>query len=298
MTEIAPMMHILAAWGLRDFSSTVAYNSHNRGALRRSKDALRTPVSPEQRAARTMTVKAKTRADRSRKSRSLRRLVEFPGVRQVPLQQYRNRVRRIYDGPAGGILALGSLLSLHEPLIGHVLRRGIFDVSRCTSLLDVGSGAGQILRHLLKWMNPEASLVAFDLSPQMLRRARQRVQSDRPLYVAGDMTRMPFADESFDCVTCGWVIEHLPDPRPGLAEIARVLKPGGSALILATEDTLSGAVVSWAWECRTYNRNELRQACDESGIPWARELWFTPFHRFFRMGGILVEARKPESPSR
>lgn len=207
--------------------------------------------------------------------------------------QYRNRVRKLYDGPAGAVLALASLVSLHEPLIGHLLRKGNFDVSARKSILDVGSGAGQILRHLLKLTPAEARLVAFDLSPSMLRRARQRLHSHRPLYVAADLMRMPFADESFDCITAGWVIEHLPDPKPGLAEMSRVLKPGGSALILATEDTISGAIVSHTWKCRTYNRSELRTACESVGLSWNRQLWFTPVHRFFRMGGILVEATKP-----
>jgi len=137
--------------------------------------------------------------------------------------------------------------------------------------------------------------VAFDLSHQMLRRARTRLGSDRPSYVTGDLTQLPFADTSFDCITCGWVIEHLPDPRPGLRELSRVLQPGGRLLLLATEDTLPGMVVSRTWKCRTYNRRELRSACDEVGLPWRSQLWFTPIHRFFKMGGILVEAHKPTS---
>jgi ubiquinone/menaquinone biosynthesis C-methylase UbiE len=107
------------------------------------------------------------------------------------------------------------------------------------------------------------------------------------------MTRLPFADASFDCVTCGWVIEHLADPTPGLRELGRVLKPGGSLLLLATEDTYSGAIVSRTWKCRTYNRQELRDACTASGLPWHEQLWLTRVHKFFRMGGILVEAQKP-----
>jgi len=185
---------------------------------------------------------------------------------------------------------------LHEPLIGHVLRARKFDVSGHRRILDVGSGAGQILGHLLKQTQPDTQLVAFDLSHQMLRRARSRVKNKRPCYIAGDMMRMPFADETFDCVTCGWVIEHLPDPRPGLREIGRVLRPGATALILATEDTVSGAFVSRTWKCRTYNRTELERACDEVGLPWKAQLWFTPVHRFFKMGGILVEAIKPAEP--
>ena len=225
----------------------------------------------------------------------LRRLIEFKGIGRLSLSQYQDRIRNLYDGPAGAVLALGSVLSLHEPLVGRMIRKGKFDVTRFQSILDLGAGAGQILRHLIKVAPDDTRIVACDLSHQMLRRARKRVKSQRPTYVAADMTRMPFADESFDCVTCGYVIEHLPDPAPGLTEIGRVLRPGGSLLLLATEDTYSGAVVSRTWKCRTYNRQELESACEQSGLPWHGELWFTPIHRFFRMGGILVEAQKPMS---
>ncbi|MFQ5731974.1 MAG: class I SAM-dependent methyltransferase [Planctomycetaceae bacterium] len=231
---------------------------------------------------------------RSRHRKGLRRFVEFKGIARISLNKYRNDVRKLYDGPAGAVLAFGSLISLHEPLVGRMFRAGKFDITRYRKILDVGSGAGQILRHLIKRTAPEARLIGFDLSHGMLRRARRSLKSRRPCYVAGDMMRMPFADESFDCVTAGWVLEHLPDPRPGLCEVARVLKPGGSALILATEDTLSGAVVSRTWKCRTYNRGELQSACEESGLPWAEQFWFTRLHRFFKMGGILVSAKKPE----
>lgn len=225
--------------------------------------------------------------------RRLRRLVEFKGFHRFTLGQYRSSIRNLYDGPAGAVLAVGSLLSLHEPLVGHMLRRRRFDVTRFGRVLDVGSGAGQILGHLIRATDPNSQIVAFDLSSRMLHRARSRVRSDRPNYVSGDLMQLPFADGSFDCVTCGYVLEHLPDPVPGLKEVERILAPGGSVLVLATEDTLSGAVVSRTWKCRTYNRIELEQACCAAGLPWHEQLWFTRVHRFFKMGGILVEARKP-----
>lgn len=228
----------------------------------------------------------------SNPTRRFRRFVEFQGVHHDSARQYRDRIRDLYDGPAGAVLAIGSMLSLHEPLVGHMLRKRQFDASRFRSILDVGSGAGQILGHLLKEIDPQAHVVAFDLSQQMLRRARGRIRDPRPRFVAGDLMRMPFQDESFDCITCGWVLEHLQDPFPGLAEIHRVLRPGGSILMLATEDTVQGAFVSRTWKCRTYNRDELRDACISAGLPWKEQLWFSPVHRFFRIGGILVEATK------
>lgn len=229
--------------------------------------------------------------------RRLRRFVEFKGIRSLSFGQYRDHVRQLYDGPAGAVLALASSVSLHEPLVGHIFRTRKFDVAPFQSVLDIGSGAGQILGHLLKQTSPGTRLVACDLSHQMLRRARTRLKSETPEYITADLMRLPFAENSFDCVTCGWVIEHLPDPKPGLSELRRVLKPGGSMLLLATEDTISGAMTSRTWKCRTYNRAELQQACEEVGLPWREQLWFTPVHRFFKLGGILVEARKSEEIS-
>jgi hypothetical protein len=61
---------------------------------------------------------------------------------------------------------------------------------------------------------------------------------------------------------------------------------------MATEDTLTGAMCSRLWHCRTYNRSFLRQACAECGLTWQREHWFTPLHARLRLGGILVELHK------
>ena len=226
----------------------------------------------------------------------LGKIAEF-SVERWTDQQYRSKIKELYDGPAGAMLALGSMMSLHEPLVGQLFRSGRFDVSPCRNILDIGSGAGQILGHLLKVAEPDAQLVAFDLSHQMLRRARVRMNSDRPSYIVGDMTQMPFADNSFDCVTCGWVIEHLSDPRPGLREIARVLAPDGRLFLLTTEDTIPGLLTSHTWKCRTYNRRELEHFCQEVGFTWCQQHWLTPVHRLFRLGGILIEARKSPPPA-
>jgi ubiquinone/menaquinone biosynthesis C-methylase UbiE len=126
----------------------------------------------------------------------------------------------------------------------------------------------------------------------MMRRAHQRLKSDRPRYVVADVTRLPFPDASFDCVTCGYVLEHLPDARLGLAELARVMMPGARMLLLATEDSFSGAWTSRLWCCRTYNRQELRRNCEELGLHWQNELWYTRMHKVLQAGGICVELVK------
>jgi len=244
-------------------------------------------------AARTKTAHQRYRRNTPRlQTRTLNRLLEHRLIKRVSYEQYRSRVRDVYDGPQGAMLAACSMLSLHTTLVDRLLRERKFDPRGARRILDVGSGAGQITRHLLKYADPQAELTCFDLSHEMLRRARWRLRSKRPRYVVADIVRLPFADASFDCITCGYVLEHLPDVRLGLAELARVMMPGARMLLLTTEDNFSGAWTSRMWCCRTYNRRELCRACEDLGLRWENELWFTPMHRVLRAGGICAEIVK------
>jgi len=229
---------------------------------------------------------------RSPRKNVINRLVEDRLHARVSYEQYREKVRDVYDGPQGAMLATCSLLSLHSVLGDRLLRKRKFDLAGARNILDVGSGAGQIAKHLLKYADPDARITGFDLSHQMLRRARTRLKSDRPQFVVADITRLPFPDAHFDCVTCGYVIEHVPDARMALAELSRVLVPGGRMLLLATEDSFSGAWTSRLWVCRTFDRRELRQICEAVGLHWKQELWFTRMHKMFRAGGICAELVK------
>jgi len=222
----------------------------------------------------------------------LNQLLEHDLIERLSFGEYRKKVRSVYDGPKGAILATCSMLSLHTTLMSRLLRQREFDLRGARQILDVGSGAGQIAQHLVKYADAEADLTCFDLSFAMLRRARQRLKTTRPSYIVADLTRLPFADQSFDCVTCGYVLEHLPDAGVGLAELARVMKPGAKMLLLTTEDNFSGAWTSRVWCCRTYNRQELRRTCEELGLLWQKELWYTRMHKVLRAGGICVEILK------
>ena len=232
------------------------------------------------------------RAKRKRPKKALHRLIRNDMILTASSEEYRQKVKRVYGGPKGALLTAASMVSLHIPLGERLFRTRKFDLKGLHSILDIGSGAGQIVSHLLKYGEPDAKVTCTDLSKRMLRRARNRLKSTRPDFVAADLAHLPFADGSFDGLTCGYVLEHLPDPRPGLAEMARVLSRGGRMLLLATEDSFSGAWTSRLWYCRTLNRQELRRQCEELGLRWKQELWFTRMHKMVRAGGICVELEK------
>jgi SAM-dependent methyltransferase len=203
--------------------------------------------------------------------------------------EYRRFIQQHYDGLPGALTAVTGILTGHEALAGRLISPRGFDVRGRKDILDAACGNGRYTRFLLRQADADARLTGFDYSLGMLRRARQRVDSARVTHAAADLTRLPYADLTFDAVVCGWVLEHLPDPRPGLRELRRVLRPQGRLLLLTTEDTVSGAACGRLWHCRTYNRGELRQLCEECGLKWDRELWFSRVHALFRLGGIIVE---------
>ena len=207
---------------------------------------------------------------------------------------YRRFIQNHYDGLPGALTAVTGLVTGHEALAGRLIRPEAFDVRGCKRILDAACGNGRYSRFLLRHADTDAVLTSFDLSPRMLERARARLHNERVSHAVADLTRLPYADAAFDAVVCGWVLEHLPDPRLGLRELARILQPGGKLLLLSTEDTLTGAMCSRLWHCRTYNRDELRQVCGECGLRWENEMWFSGMHRLLKLGGIIVELRRTE----
>ena len=94
-------------------------------------------------------------------------------------------------------------------------------------VLDACCGTGDLA---LEAARAGGRVTGLDFSPAMLERARRK--SNEIEWVRGDMTALPFADGSFDVVTVGFGIRNVPDLDAGLAELARVLRPGGRVACL------------------------------------------------------------------
>jgi ubiquinone/menaquinone biosynthesis C-methylase UbiE len=97
-------------------------------------------------------------------------------------------------------------------------------------VLEVAIGTGRSL----EFYGPDVKLTGVDLSPAMLRRARRRARElnlTTTLRV-GDVEQLPFDDASFDTVVCALGLCSIPRPDVAVREMARVLAPGGSLLLL------------------------------------------------------------------
>ncbi len=105
------------------------------------------------------------------------------------------------------------------------------ELGAARAILEIGTGTGALIPCLLE-RAPAARLVSLDLAHAMLCQAHQRCPGAR--LVQGDVHALPFpaAARSFDLVVCHNSFPHFADKRRALAEIGRVLRPGGQILIL------------------------------------------------------------------
>ncbi len=112
--------------------------------------------------------------------------------------------------------------------------------------LEIGAGSGFNLPH---YTDAVTELVLSEPSPHMREHLRERLETDPPPVGSweladADAENLSFEDQSFDTVTGGFIMCSIPDPEVALAEIARVLKPGGRYIFLehvhAGEGTMLG----------------------------------------------------------
>ncbi|GAA5179814.1 hypothetical protein GCM10023322_10720 [Rugosimonospora acidiphila] len=162
------------------------------------------------------------------------------------------------------------------------------------TVIDVGCGTGRALPVLaqaigLSQARPEPGrgvsgrVIGLDLTPQMLAAARAEQGLSGVDLVLGDARHLPLADGRADAVFAAGLVQHLPDPAAGLAELARVTRPGGALVIFHP----TGRVALAARHGRTLRPDEplheprLRALLAASG--WRLTRYDDPAHRFFAL---------------
>lgn len=146
-----------------------------------------------------------------------------------------------------------------------------------SDLLDAGCGTGAMLA-LFKRDSPDKHYTGVDLSEKMIQTAEKK-HLEGVRFVAGDCEALPFADGSFDVVTCSMSFHHYPNPDRFFASLRRVLRPGGR-LILRDMASNSGLLM-WLMnrveipfanrfmgkgDVHVYSRADIQRLCDVSGL--------------------------------
>ena len=149
-------------------------------------------------------------------------------------------------------------------------------------VLDFGCGSGDITRALAV---DGLAMTGIDLSPAMIAMARQQPGAegiDWTVAQPGNVT-LPFADAAFDGALASSVLEYHPDPAAQLAEIARVLKPGGIFAftvpdmdhpLRAREEKWRGLATGWLWPfLKLTPRHDYFEYLRVSVNRWPLETW-------------------------
>ena len=181
--------------------------------------------------------------------------------------------------------AVGGTDALDTPW--HRLVQQAIDVERDLAqrnVLEIACGRGDFAAWCAGLPTPPARLVAADLSGVAVQAARRRVRGGRTSFCQSDAERIAFASGAFDTVISCETLEHLGEPRAALAELARVLRPGGR-LYLTTPNYLGPMGLY-----RGYLRLTGRRYSEE-GQPVNRFLVAPLLRRWVRGAGLeVVEA--------
>lgn len=132
-------------------------------------------------------------------------------------------------------------------------------------VLEVGCGTGVVTRAIASDGNFKGEVIGIDQSPVFIKTADElaaHAALDRVTYQVADAHELPFEPGSFDVVIAHTVISHVTDPNRMLAEMARVLPPGGRAVLFdgdyasltfGYDDAAQGRTMDWALACATFN---------------------------------------------
>ncbi len=163
-------------------------------------------------------------------------------------------------------LALRLFVGLTGPGTAEEMRvtLGLLGIKEGDQVLDVGCGPGNYTRRLAQAAG-DGLVVGLDASETMVAAAAKRGGRENLAYLRGDASALPFDDGSFDAVCCVGVIHMVEEPLVALAEMARVLAPGGRLVVLAScgrpgkPRRKRGGVTIFA-------RNELTEALSGHGL--------------------------------
>jgi len=147
----------------------------------------------------------------------------------VPVTAHTRHARGLFAGLPSSYQVMATALSF-----GQDGRWRRFMVSRLRApaggrVLDVATGAGMVAREVVRRWG--AAVVGLDQSEPMLRgglaETRRAGMAGRVRFVLGHGERLPFADGTFDGLTFTYLLRYVDDPEATLAELARVVRPGG-----------------------------------------------------------------------
>ena len=151
-------------------------------------------------------------------------------MKKAPGTLPETQVRAMFDRIAGFYDLMNSVMTAGLHHRWRARAADLADVRPGDRVLDVATGTGDLAIELAKRVQPGGEVVGSDFSEGMLERARAKAPEIR--WELGDALSLPYGDGEFQAATVGFGARNFSDLERGVAEMARVVKPGGKVVIL------------------------------------------------------------------
>jgi SAM-dependent methyltransferase len=169
-------------------------------------------------------------------------------------------------GPLGWISSNWTMPRLHAPI--YPVMAESLDLRPDDDLLEVACGSGTFLAQEAAHVRYVAGLDLSDIQVGLARRRlADRIAAGTAVIVKGDAAALPWGDGRFSVVTCMGSMEAFPDPGRAVAEMYRVLRPGGRAVMNIGERVADGTethrILGAAW---VWSEDDARRLAEEAGF--------------------------------
>ncbi len=158
------------------------------------------------------------------------------GYKTVPTEDKADLVRDVFDSVASRYDIMNDLMSagLHRLWKRYTIDRAA--IKPGDVLLDLAGGTGDLAREFARKVGKDGHVILADINAAMLQQGRRRLIdagiSGNVTIAQVDAQDLPFADNTFDCITMAFGLRNVTDKDAALASMFRTLKPGGKAMIL------------------------------------------------------------------
>ena len=158
------------------------------------------------------------------------------GFEEVAWTEKAKRVGSVFASVAGKYDVMNDLMSFGAHRLWKHFTLSLTGLKPGQQALDVAGGTGDLALGMLRQVGKEGRVVLSDINPAMLAVGRDRLLDLGFVGNVGcllaDAERLPFDDNSFNCVTIGFGLRNVTDKAAALRSMHRVLKPGGQLLVL------------------------------------------------------------------
>jgi demethylmenaquinone methyltransferase / 2-methoxy-6-polyprenyl-1,4-benzoquinol methylase len=158
------------------------------------------------------------------------------GYEEVPVAEKQERVRAVFDSVASRYDLMNDLMSLGIHRLWKRRTIEMAGVRRAQRVLDLAAGTGDLAERFARIVGADGEVVMSDINAAMLNQGRTRLVDAGVVgnldYCQANAEALPFASDSFDCVTIAFGLRNVTHKQLALNEMYRVLRPGGRALIL------------------------------------------------------------------